>query len=109
MRIFISPTFRRVAWACIALIACIGISLTLVAVFPCTPIQGFYDLTVPARCVDPVSFYWACALLNGVITDAIILVLPMPVVWKLQMSLRRKIGITLIFLLGGLYGDFVPL
>ena len=73
----------------------------MVAIFACNPIRGFYDLSVQARCIDSVSFYWANASLN-VITDAIILVLPMPVVWRLHMPVRRKIGVSLLFVAGGL-------
>lgn len=79
----------------------IWISNTLVAIFACTPIRGFYDFSVPAKCINTVQFYWASAVLN-VITDFLILVLPMPVVWKLHMSLRRKIGVSLLFVMGGL-------
>lgn len=93
--------FHLVTWTCVAFVAMIGISNALVAAFACTPIRGFYDPSVPARCIDSPSFYWANASLN-VITDVIILVLPIPVVWGLQMSIRRKIEITLLFLTGGL-------
>ncbi len=69
--------------------------------FPCRPVRGFYDFSVPARCIDSVKFYWAQAVLN-IATDAIILVLPLPMVWRLQTTLSRKIAISLLFMLGGL-------
>jgi hypothetical protein len=42
---------------------------------------------------------------NGVLSfvgDLIILALPMPMVWKLQIDTRRKIALSAMFLLGGL-------
>ncbi|MCJ1373901.1 hypothetical protein MMC20_005131 [Loxospora ochrophaea] len=100
-RIFVTPRFRQIVWGCIALVAGIGISTTLVAIFSCTPVRAFYDSSVTGHCINDVHFYWASASLN-VATDAIILTLPMPMVWRLQTDLRRKIGISLLFIIGGL-------
>lgn len=100
-RIFITPTVRKVVWACVALFTGIWISTTLVAVFACRPIQAFYDFSIQGTCIDSVKFYWASATLN-VITDLIVLTLPMPLVWKLRIPTKRKIGISLIFIAGGI-------
>lgn len=101
LRIFATGRFQKITWCCIAFVAMVGISNALVAIFACRPIRGFYDKSVKAFCIDSVSFYWANATLN-VVTDAIVLLLPMPVIWRLQMPLRRKIGLSLLFILGGL-------
>jgi hypothetical protein len=50
--------------------------------------------------VDSVSFYIALASTNT-FTDITILFLPMPLVWRLQISLSKKISISGVFLLGG--------
>lgn len=39
----------------------------------------------------------------ALIEDVIILCLPIPVVWKLQITFRQKIAVTIVFSLGGLY------
>ena len=101
MRIFITPLVRKVVWVCVAIFTGIWISTTLVAIFACTPVQAFYDLSVPGTCIDSVKFYWASATLN-VITDLIVLILPIPLVWKLRIPTKRKVGISLIFIAGGM-------
>ena len=42
---------------------------------------------------------WAQGI-YGLISDLYIFILPLPVLWGLQMSLRKKIAITAIFLAG---------
>ena len=36
----------------------------------------------------------------GLVTDLYIFILPLPMLWRLQMPLKRKLGITAIFLTG---------
>lgn len=101
LRIFPTPRFRQFCWGGIVFISCMGVANTLVAIFACNPVQGFYDMSVPSTCINDVQFYWATAVLN-VVTDLYILLLPMPMVWGLQTTLKRKLAIAMIFVLGGL-------
>lgn len=39
----------------------------------------------------------------GLLSDLYIFILPLPILWRLQMPLRRKLGITAIFLTGLMY------
>lgn len=76
-------------------------------------------------CCRPVSYYWTqytdpgggeCAFnlyafyisnaAANVTTDVIILLVPVPLVWKLQMRPNQKIMVCGIFMLGGLYSCF---
>lgn len=38
----------------------------------------------------------------GLVGDVFTLVLPIPMVWSLRVSRRQKIGLSIVFLLGGL-------
>ena len=103
IRIFgASYLFRRIAWGFVCLIAAIGTGNALVAIFPCRPTQAFYDVTVAGTCIDDVQFYWATAILN-VFTDIVILVLPIPMLWKINANLGKKLGISVLFIAGGLW------
>lgn len=53
------------------------------------------------RCINPVIIANAMGW-SDVATDTIILGLPIPFIWGLQMPKRRKFAILIIFLLGGL-------
>ncbi len=101
LRIFPSLRFRQITWIGIGVHACIFVSHTLVTVFPCQPIRGFWTPTIPSKCIDANRFYWAQATLN-VITDVFILLLPIPTIWKLRASIKQRVGLTLLFMLGGL-------
>lgn len=37
------------------------------------------------------------------LTDIMIYIMPMPVIWRLQMTSKRKFELTLVFAVGGLY------
>ena len=53
------------------------------------------------RCTD--LRYWVAV--SGVVImllDFYLFFLPMPMVWRLQMATRRKIGVTLIFMTGSM-------
>ncbi|PWY67974.1 hypothetical protein BO94DRAFT_423231, partial [Aspergillus sclerotioniger CBS 115572] len=75
------------------------ISIELVAIFQCTPIQKGWQPLVEGHCI-----YLKGALLgNGVpnfVTDIFILSLPVRPVWKLRASLPQRIAIILVFLSG---------
>ena len=53
-------------------------------------------------CISNSAYYISTSAFN-VALDVWILVLPLSIVWTLQLSGRRKVGLSAIFLLGGLY------
>jgi hypothetical protein len=99
-RIFPLPNFKIICYVLVGLLACFQISTTLVDLFGCHPIAAGWDKTIPnARCIDPKTLYMATAGIN-LATDIIILCLPMPLVWGLHLPLKRKLGVSFIFVLG---------
>lgn len=54
------------------------------------------------RCVQSVEIGLASGLFNA-ITDYYVLWIPLPLVWNLNLPLRNKIGLGLIFMQGLLY------
>ena len=78
---------------------CFGINFA--ALFSCKPIYGYWDKTVNPQCEDLKTFVIANSVPN-MITDAIILALPMKYVWQLKITMVQKVSLTFIFLLGGL-------
>ena len=70
------------------------------ALIQCVPISANWDPTIKRHCLPidaPVTVFAVC----NVLTDFIILILPMPLLWGLQQPLERKIKIMGIFMLGG--------
>ncbi|KAI4169678.1 MAG: hypothetical protein LQ343_005500 [Gyalolechia ehrenbergii] len=75
-------------------------------VFQCWPIDILWKLKGgllsghPAgHCIDLVAALTGLAIANTVLNTAL-LVLPMPMVWKLHTSRKHKIGLSVIFALG---------
>ena len=60
------------------------------------------------HCINDAAYYtWSSAF--NVALDFWILLLPVSIIWTLRLSGRRKVGLTAIFLLGGLYVSCEPL
>ncbi|KAL6721256.1 hypothetical protein ACLMJK_000358 [Lecanora helva] len=80
---------------------CWTIAVILVTVFQCDPVSGFWNRNKPAKCnVDDYAFFVANAVPN-IVTDAALLALPMPYIWRLHRTIPQKIALAGIFALGG--------
>ena len=84
-----------------ALVIAWGIACLLVSIFSCDPIRGYWDLTIPSKCIATREFFLGNSIPN-ITMDVLILALPVRKVWDLQMPRQRKIAVSSIFLLGGL-------
>jgi hypothetical protein len=74
----------------------------LITATQCIPIAALWDKTIlDAKCtqLSPVALSWMPAIGN-IVTDVIILVLPLPVVWRLKLPRQQKIGLLAVFCLG---------
>ena len=77
------------------------IAFTMVTVFQCMPIHYMWTRVGHGFCLDTSHILLAGSLLN-IFTNVIIVILPIPIVWMLQVSRRQKMGLTALFLLGSL-------
>ena len=48
------------------------------------------------------SLYHIIVPIPWIVTDLVILILPLPMIWKLHMSMKQKLSLSGVFLLGGL-------
>ncbi len=100
-RIFGSvPRFTALLWSLAVLIIANNVAEIFLSVFQCTPVNKAWDPTVPGSCVDIILAACIPGAIN-VLSDFITVLLPMPLVWGLQMPLNRKIQLVAIFLLSG--------
>jgi hypothetical protein len=66
-------------------------------------LKGFWDKSVPADCtVDSYKFFYGNSTPN-IITDILLMLIPLPAIWSLHLQLRQKISLSVIFLVGILY------
>ncbi|KAI4733747.1 hypothetical protein E4T50_15699 [Aureobasidium sp. EXF-12298] len=94
--------FRKSVYALMVFSAVFCVVTLIVNVLSCIPVHHYWDKNSSGRCgVDPFSWWLSQSLLNT-ISDIIILVLPMPLVKNLlQIPARQKLGLCLVFSLGG--------
>ncbi|KAI9681517.1 MAG: hypothetical protein M1817_002801 [Caeruleum heppii] len=101
-RIFPTQHFRRAAYVVGGFIVFWCVGTIFASVFECKPVSYFWNQAIPGtegKCVN-VNIYYLLSGLITIITDVIILILPMPVVWKLQIPKSQKFALTGIFVLG---------
>lgn len=75
------------------------ISVVLETFLLCRPLAYNWDTSIEGTCGDRLAVYVGAGVTN-MITDFIVLLLPIPFVWKLKMPTASKIGLIGIFGLG---------
>ena len=94
-----SRTFRLHLWALAILNAGWMIAATVTLIVRCRPIHKAWDILIPGKCFD--LFLWLLGLaVPSVVIDLYILLLPMPIIWRLNVTVVRKIMIGCVFLIG---------
>jgi len=101
LRIFISRSFRITAFTVLFIVAAWTIATVGATIGQCVPIQGAWNKTTKATCINS-DVFWVAYAVGNIITDAIVLVLPIPSVLSLKLNRRDKVLLCGIFLLGGL-------
>ena len=70
-------------------------------VFQCQPVHAFWQPQVQHHCFDQMAYYIAHGSLN-LVTDVFVVLMPIPILWSLQLPTARKSGLVAVFLLAGL-------
>ena len=95
---------RPVVCACYTVLVCsIGaVSWGVFGViFLCSPVQKYWDSSTPGSCRNAEVHFWSTSII-GIVLDWAIWLLPIPVVGRLRLPRRQKIGLLVVFSLGGL-------
>lgn len=83
------------------------IALFLFQFLACRPLAHAWNPLVQGTCVeDKLAVHIISASINTA-SNLIIVALPQPVIWRLELSKKRKWGLSAVFLLGGLQVDAV--
>ncbi|KAM0802244.1 hypothetical protein BDR22DRAFT_778699, partial [Usnea florida] len=100
-RIFPANKFRIATYALLGTIAAIWITSALLSVLPCTPVSYNWDRTQQGgHCIGNPSYFTVGISVPNIVTDILILLLPLPVTWKLQLRPKKKLALCGIFSLG---------
>ncbi|KAL8721382.1 MAG: hypothetical protein Q9225_001929 [Loekoesia sp. 1 TL-2023] len=94
--------FNTISWVMIAVVSAWSLTFFLATVFQCgvkwnlnwAPITAF--LTQCSNTLNMLTVFTT----TDIITDLLIIAMPIPMIWSLQMSIRRKVAVSGMFLVG---------
>lgn len=75
------------------------ISIVFALCFVCIPYEKIWDITLPGHCIKKLNIDVGAAVVH-LCTDIVMLILPQKVIWGLQMSFRKRFGVSVFFSLG---------
>ncbi|MCJ1396873.1 hypothetical protein MMC11_000063 [Xylographa trunciseda] len=100
LRLFnIDRIFRYVTYAVMTFVVGYLLCNFITQVAGCRPISKFWSPVTPGYCYDSIKADLAFGSMNW-ISDFAIFALPWPIVWKLQLTRKEKIGVSLVFMSG---------
>jgi hypothetical protein len=98
-RAFPLPNFRRLCNIALGFLVLWAMAGTLGAALNCLPIERNWDALAPTNCVRKMRFWEAYAIMH-VITDVLILIMPMPLLKTLPLPRVQKGALMAVFSLG---------
>lgn len=96
---FIVHWFRYSCWALLTVVAMYCVASILVTIFQCRPMIRAFDKSTPGTCIDTAKFWFANAGFS-IATDIIIILLPVPLIWRLGAPLAQKFALMGVFAIG---------
>jgi hypothetical protein len=99
-RIFKERPFQIALWLTLGVTLAWFVAVELAVIFECHPIYALWTFT-PNACVDLHKFVIGSGVPN-VLLNTVILMLPVPMIWTLDIQNRHKLVLSGVFMLGGL-------
>ncbi|KAM3521712.1 hypothetical protein NHJ13051_006079 [Beauveria bassiana] len=98
-RLFRLPGFKKQVITVGTFVVCWAISISFLFIFICKPIEKLWIPEMPGTCVNEVGV-WLANASSTIFSDILILILPIPQIWRLHLKRSEKIGLTMVFGLG---------
>jgi hypothetical protein len=106
MRLAVQKKYIWILRVSVFIIAIWSTAIFFYTVFQCTPVQAQWDYTIiDKRCVSSDSFVSAAYSISvmTILSDWLYALLPIPMIWSIQMSIQKKVTVAFILGLGILY------
>lgn len=98
---------QKIRWALQAsmtLLVCAYVGMFFASLFECWPLATNWEPAISrGHCLKPKGGVPYVSGTINVVSDIVVLVLPIPAIWSLKMDLRRKLRLVAIFSVGTLY------
>ncbi|KAF2234640.1 hypothetical protein EV356DRAFT_532690 [Viridothelium virens] len=101
VRLFPSRAYKAWAWLLGTYTVLWGVMVVIATTLQCYPVAYQWNKSIKGHCDNRALSFFLSSVLE-VPVDFIILILPLPVVWRLKLSRPRKVLLTGIFMLGSL-------
>jgi hypothetical protein len=86
----------------LAIYVAVGYVATQIGFFVfCRPFWGYWAVPPPDAQCTTLQFYAINQACWNISSDILMLCVPLPIVWKLKMPVRQKVGLGIVFTLGG--------
>ncbi|KAM5357089.1 hypothetical protein ACJZ2D_016625 [Fusarium nematophilum] len=99
LRIAPHKTYRLALYVSMALVFAFGISTSLVSMLLCLPFEKLWQPDIPGQCIDINAFYMFNTTTN-IVFDIAIYIMPIQILWHLNLPKRQRMGLVLVFALG---------
>ncbi|CRG91986.1 hypothetical protein PISL3812_09040 [Talaromyces islandicus] len=99
VRIFPVRKFQMWTWVMMGVNVAYNITFLICSIAQCLPIESRWDTSIPSVCLD----YYAVVVASGVVnivTDVIILAMPIPLIHQLHIPGRKKHMLSAVFATG---------
>lgn len=103
LRVMVDPKLRLAVWVLMGLVTCFGLGNTCAMVFQCMPVHLFWDGwrgETSGSCAVNVRLFGFVRGGVEIFLDLAILILPLPMLAKLQISKKKKFQIMSMFCVG---------
>jgi hypothetical protein len=86
-----------------AVVLALWVCSVFVTIFQCTPVQAAWDFTLGTqKCIHVIPFFYVTASFN-IATDLLLCTLPLPHFWKLNLPVKDRSIVCVLFGFGLLY------
>ncbi|TGO27199.1 hypothetical protein BPAE_0046g00620 [Botrytis paeoniae] len=99
LRIFPSKNFRIATFVTIGIVIIYSIAAVSATIWSCNPIEKSWNKALSGSCIQ-IGKVWYSTSVMAIVTDLIIIFLPIYQIRRLQLPLSQKLGLVLMFSLG---------
>nr|XP_036578664.1 uncharacterized protein CTRU02_11254 [Colletotrichum truncatum]KAF6785996.1 integral membrane protein [Colletotrichum truncatum] len=100
LRLSPERTFRIIVYILLGIVAAYTVAYQLLIIFQCQPVSMSWDINAKGTCIGKLIPMMTLSVAN-IFIDIVILLIPIKVVWSLQMARRQKMSLVLLFATGG--------
>jgi len=102
LRFMVDPKVRKLCLVLLALVCTHGLAVSIASICSCVPVAYFWDKTIEGGHCMNLMVFWYCNSSFNIITDLVVIAIPISVLRSLQIPKRQKYCLVGVFALGGL-------